>query len=181
MFYGTDEQRIEKIKNHIEELRGLAALYPAVKKVIDAFNGKVYNKRFSEALKKEFTDIAYIYADKRYNRTEIYASLKNTKSEFRTLASIRIEELVNGKRIPADLLSESLRLHRENYLKEALALESTLPKVNEIVSQLKQLTDTYRSIYGAIHNFEIVDESDIYIDLDTENNTYHYSDLEFID
>lgn len=150
MFYGTDEQRIERIKNHIEELRGLAALYPAVKKVIDAFNGKVYNKRFSEALKKEFTDIAYIYADKRYSRIEIYASLKNLKSEFRTLASIRIEDLVNGKRIPADLLSESLRLHREDYLKEALALENALPNVDQLILQLNQLVKTYRAIYGDI-------------------------------
>lgn len=30
-------------------------------------------------------------------------------------------------------------------------------------------------------NFEIVEESDMYIDLDNGKNTYHYSDLEFID
>lgn len=50
---------------------------------------------------------------------------------------------------------------------------------------------TYTDIYGEHKelvdvapiddNFEIVDESDIYIDLDNEKNTYHYSDLEFID
>ena len=50
---------------------------------------------------------------------------------------------------------------------------------------------TYTDIYGehkepvnvapVNDNFEIVDESDIYIDLDNEKNTYHYSDLEFID
>lgn len=51
---------------------------------------------------------------------------------------------------------------------------------------------TYTDIYGEHKelvnvapidddNFEIVDESDIYIDLDNEKNTYHYDDLEFID
>ena len=150
MFYGTDSQRIEKIKNHIEELRDLAALYPAVKKVIDAFNGKVYNKRFSEALKKELCEKANIYSDKRYNNVEICACTRNPHSNFHTLVYVKLDDLIDGKRISADLFNESLRVHRETLLKEALALESTLPKVNEIVSQLKQLTDTYRSIYGAI-------------------------------
>ena len=50
---------------------------------------------------------------------------------------------------------------------------------------------TYTDIYGehkelvnvapVNDNFEIVDESDIYIDLDDQTKTYHYSDLEFID
>jgi hypothetical protein len=50
---------------------------------------------------------------------------------------------------------------------------------------------TYTDIYGehkepvnvapVNDNFEIVEESDMYIDLDNEKNTYHCSDLEFID
>jgi len=151
MFYGTNEERIKHIESKIKDLRAIATIYPDVKAVINDFDGKVYNKRFIDALEIKLKDKAHVYAKKEASHIRIEARiLDNIKYDFHTIINVLIEDLTDGKRINAAKFIEALTSRREKFLKEAADLESSLTTIDGLKNQLESLINTYRNIYDSI-------------------------------
>ena len=122
--------------------RDAANLFPAIRKTCAAFDNKVYNCRFTKALQD--ASGAYICTEKRYKWLELYIYDKGNRI---LLASVELEYMPDGKRIPADLLIESARAKREELLQRAAALEAIpekAPAIKEQFRQLKKLVDALR-------------------------------------
>jgi len=114
-------------KRRIEDYREAAALFPAVKKVLQAFDGKCLNCRLEKAL-REATG-KHITVNKRFKWVEIDFYPGRAGSYSRTLAQIGIDKFVDGKRIPAELIIESLHKKRVEHLQAAAALERDMDNI----------------------------------------------------
>lgn len=156
-YYGSREDRDRAARNIIADKREMAALFAAIRPIIQDFDGRVYNCRFDRALKEIITE-KHIYSSKKYNHLYIEAHGSNSNRWY-TLASIRLDELTDGKRIPADLFIQSAREYREKWLKEAASLERNIDSIDTIQQQIKiisaqlnallqPLDYTTRDIYG---------------------------------
>lgn len=125
----------EELKKRATAYRNAAGLFPAVRKTAETFDGKVYNCRFEKAL-QEATG-SRVFAAKRYKWIEIYIYEDGRQI---TLAQIAQDALKDGKRIPADMIIESAREHRESLLKRATELETAIEKVPDIRRQIETLS-----------------------------------------
>ena len=50
MWFGTEEERTDRINRIVEDYMEVTSLYPAIDEVLKDFDGKCFNKRFAEAL-----------------------------------------------------------------------------------------------------------------------------------
>ena len=144
-YYDNDERRAE-IADHIKKLRDIAGLYPLIMPIIRDFDNKVYNIRFKKALSDACTDTGrYVCSEKRYKYVEIY--IYDRGSQY-TLAQCAIDDMPDGKRIPADKLLDSAREKRAQLLKEAYTLENT--DIDQTLKHLNALITTYNTIYDSL-------------------------------
>ena len=129
------------ILKRIELYKEAASYAPIIIKVLQNFDHKMYNCRLEKALQ----DAAprRIYTEKRYQNINIYYYVN---SDSFTLASIKITDLIDGKRIPAQLFIESARKRQEYFLKEAYELQSNFDNIDNILNQLEQIKNMYRAI-----------------------------------
>lgn len=156
-FYGDIEAANKEAHERAESYRTAAGYILAITKVLKDFDGKVYNCRLDKALQAA-TDNR-VYVDKTQYYFQIYTWNRHNYSHHITLASIKPEDLTEGKRIPADKLIESLKEHRESLLKKAYAIETNIdqmPQIKEYIRQTKEKLESYcrsfpddlRDIYG---------------------------------
>lgn len=150
------EEATKTAVQRVEMYRSAAALIPAAVKVIDQFDGKVYNCRFDKALAAA---VPRLRAEKRYNTLAIYTYPEHNYSRAFTLADVKFEDMPDGKRISADKLRESARAHRENLLRTAYEIETsieTMPQtmayyqetVDKMNDFLKRIPSEIRDMYG---------------------------------
>ena len=143
-FYGNIEAANTAAHRIVDEYRNAASYILAVTKVVKDFDGKVYNCRFDKALKAA-TDNR-VYVDKTQYYFQIYTWVNNNYSRHITLASIKPDDLIDGKRIPADKIIESLKDHRESILKKAYTIESTIdqmPQARAYIMQTKEKLESF--------------------------------------
>ena len=156
MYGYTQKDQDAAIKAYIEAYRNAAALYPALKRVIQSFDKKVFNKRLETALQAETG--ARIYVDNRPNMIDIHM-YGGPRSSWITLATLLKDDFIDGKRIDAEKLTESLTDHRAALLKKAAEYEQQIGQIDQVKEQLKQLKKqiaavlspydyTIRDIYG---------------------------------
>ena len=146
MSYYDNEERRAMIEEHIKKLRDIAGLYPLIMPIIRDFDNKVYNIRFKKALSDACSGTGrYVCSEKRYKYIEIY--IYDRGSQY-TLAQCAIDDMPDGKRIPADKLLESARKKRAQLLKDAYALENT--DISQTLKQLNNLISTYNTIYDSL-------------------------------
>ena len=134
-------------KNRIEVYREAAALFPVVKKIVQSFDGKCLNCRLEKAL-QEATE-KHIYVSKRYRFLEIEYYPMHHGAHSQTIARISLDKLPDGKRIPAELIIESLHEQRVKFLKSAANLEMDIEKIDmyekdadkEIINLAKELLE----------------------------------------
>lgn len=144
-FYDNEERR-KAITDHIEKLRDIAALYPVIVPVITKFDNKIYNVRFKNALSEAASSSKYyVFTEKRLNYIEIY--VYDRGSQY-TLAQVTIDDMPDGKRIPAEKLIESARNKREELLRRAYELENI--DIKQVLDQLNQAKALYNSIYEGL-------------------------------
>jgi hypothetical protein len=144
-FYDSDERR-KAITNYIAKLRDIATLYPVIVPVINSFDNKIYNVRFKNALAEASSSTNYhIFTEKRLNYMEIY--VYDRGSQY-TLAQVTIDDMPDGKRIPAEKLIESARNKREELLRRAYELENI--DIKQVLDQLNQAKALYNSIYEGL-------------------------------
>lgn len=143
-FYGNIEEANKEAHKIVNEYRTAAGYILAVTKVVKDFDGKVYNCRFDKAL-KEATENR-VYVDKKQYYFQIYTWAGSNYGHHITLASIKPEDLTDGKRIPADKLIESLKEHRESILKKAYTIESNIdqmPQARAYIMQTKEKLESF--------------------------------------
>lgn len=146
-FYDNEERR-KAITDYIAKLRDIAALYPVIVPVITKFDNKIYNVRFKNALNEASVSSSskyHVFTEKRFNYIEIY--VYDSGSQY-TLAQVTIDDMPDGKRIPAEKLIDSARNKREELLRRAYELENI--DVEQVLSQLNQAKALYNSIYEGL-------------------------------
>lgn len=141
------EEQKEAIQARADVYRNAAALFPALRKTIEAFDGKIYNCRLEKAL-RESTG-AHIIAEKRYKWLEISVYMRGFPNQI-MLAQIELEQLIDGKRIPAALLIESAREKRTARLQQAAALERSIETADQAREQMLQLAEMIKQIRESI-------------------------------
>ena len=156
-FYGNIEDANKEAHERAESYRTAAGYILAISKVLKDFDGKVYNCRLDKALEAATNN--KVHVDKTQYYFQIYTWNRRNYSHHITLASIKPEDLKEGKRIPANKLIESLKEHRETLLKKAYDIESNIDQmaqVKEYIRQTKEKLESYcrsfpddlRDIYG---------------------------------
>lgn len=134
-FYDDETRRAGCLRTAAAH-REAADLFPAIRKVFEQFDGKVFNCRLEKALQESTGK--RIYVCKRDYLIEVYIYLDSYRGNTQyTLATLKPEELKDGKRIPAAVLIKSARERRETHLKEAAALEAAPDTVPEIVQHIQ--------------------------------------------
>ena len=148
------QEKIDEIKKDIVEERVAASFYTNIAKVIEKWDGKVYNKRMSEDL-RAVTDNS-ISCDKKDNRLYMHYHKKNGgRWPWIQLINIDFEELEN-KRINSDLLLTKLRERRERLLTEAQLKEYTLEDLDILIEQIDSIKKTCRALFENVP-YEILD------------------------
>lgn len=115
--------------------REAAGLFPAIRRVFEQFDGKVFNCRLEKALQEATGRRVYVKKDD--YKIEIYTYMDDYRgSSWYTLAFLKNDALADGKRIPAAAFIDSARNYRENHLKEAAKLDDAGEAAPEIKKQV---------------------------------------------
>lgn len=143
MYYGcTREEQDKAAKALIDCYRGAAALYPRLKKVVQEFDGKVFNKRLQTAL-QDGTG-ARVYVDNRPNMIDVH--IYGPHSNWITLGILLKDDMTDGKRINAEKLIESLTDHRNALLQTAARYEEQIEQIDQVKEQLKQIEKQLKAV-----------------------------------
>lgn len=142
----TDKKYIE---GQIEFFKRMVSDYPKVKKVIYEFDGKVYNKRFRQAI----IDLNIgLYCSQYRNWLYITESYNSD-----SLVSYRIpQDLKDGKRIQADDWVEKLTDSRNQFCQKITKYEEEMKTIDQKIEQLEYLKREYKEILNTIP-YEIAD------------------------
>lgn len=144
----TKEDQDKAIRSQAVAYREAANLFPQIRKVIEDFNGKCFNCRFEKAIQEATGQ--RVFVKKEYERFLNIYTYKPHSGEQLTLAHIKLEDMPEGKRIPGDLLIESLKSCRERFLREAADLEGMIEKADFIKEQLQYFKSQIDKIVSTI-------------------------------
>lgn len=139
--YCTRDQQDAAARRYIDTRRQAAALYPMIAEVVRAFDGKVYNCRFERAL-QERTGARIIC----HKYTKGIGAYIYEHGEQITLCWFNIEDMTDGKRIPAAKVLEDARDRRQTLLQDAASMERTMQEVDAIKTDLRHLQDMHDAI-----------------------------------
>ena len=152
MYYAgsSEEAKAEAIKKTIAEYRAAAGLFPVIRKVLEQFDGKVFNCRLEKALQDATGRRLYVKKDSYRLEIYYYGDTYSSGSSWISLAMIPVDSLADGKRIPAALLIDSARKQREKHLKDAAALEESAGKIHEVKNQIKYFIEQANKLSGVL-------------------------------
>ena len=161
MVYGIEEQK-KAILTQAEHLRAGVAAMNALKPVIRAFDGKIYNCRFDDAIYALTSDTARYYASNRYgwfniewnSRKAAYTNniclLSAYSCKGSPIKDQNPENIVfDGKRIIAEKMIYCIDCKREKLLSEAYKLEIA---VADLEKHLQQISDTKKILYCLVNS-----------------------------
>lgn len=166
------EEKKKAILNKVSYYRRAASAINTIKPVIQAFNGKVYNKRFDEAIRAlntpdnedhfhAYTQYRWFYIDftPGCSYSEKKTLLHGYSCTGETVPEDHREEknvIFDGKRINAEKMINSAEKQREYLLKTAYELETAAA---DLETTLQRISDTEKLLYTLTHNVpsEVVD------------------------
>jgi len=165
MVYGAEEQK-KTIQSRIEALRGAADQIKRIKKLVQSFDGKTYNKRFDEALAGLSGENFRIYGSNSYGWYYIHYTPRNTyKNDVTILTgySCRAENKISedhqkedfiifdsNKRIKAAAMIEGLNRKYAELLKEAYDLEECFRNIDQTLDQIQKAKAVLSGITAAL-------------------------------
>ena len=161
MFIGSIEQKKENIKKQIEALRTASRQVGKIKKVVQEFNGKVYNCRFDQAIEQLSDKEAGLrfYTQDYYTTFAIQCSTSHFYSPVALLETFRPVKgqaenkcicFDENKRIKADKMIELLNNKYSEILQKAQELENALNNIDATLNQLEQIKHTYKLVADAL-------------------------------
>lgn len=156
MFY-TSEERTKEIKKEVQSLRAAASNICRIKKVVSAFDGKIYNCKFDNAIETLSNDSVRIYShinsygyfildfyDKDTNKTInlIYTkkATKDTETDYFT----------SNKRIKAEHFINVLNDKYAELLKRATDIERSSENITTTLQQLESLKKSMNVIIAGL-------------------------------
>lgn len=144
--YMTLEQAKNATQKDIDAAKTALQLFPQVAAVIRTFYGKVYNKRFNDAITAAFPDHS-VRARKSYygEWIEVYYSTKYGHDYY--FLNIRMEMLQN-KRIDASVFEQNMKLQCVRLWREIHALEDCLQTCEADLQRLDAIESELRIIAG---------------------------------
>ena len=137
MHFKTQEERQNAAQSEINTLQAAVAVFPAVRNVLQSFDGKVFNKRLQTALQEATSQS--IYCEHRYNIIDIYIIVNIGSYNRRTLAILNIEDMKDGKRINAEKAIASAAEYRSKHLKEAAHIQEVLPTIETRYKEIEYI------------------------------------------
>lgn len=161
MFYGNREDQNKRIQEIIDENRAAAQLFPEIRKVIMNFDNKVFNIKLQKALqestgKRIFTESRDFGNYGGHVNIYIYG---NAGRQY-TIATLKREDMEDGKRINAAKMIESARSNREAHLKTAYNLEQSMQQIDTIKQQINDIKKLLEAVTAGLH-YEIRDTYNI--------------------
>lgn len=135
-YYNSIEEAHKAARNRAKDYRTATDLIPTVNQILKDFDNKVYNCRLEKALKEATNN--RVYCSKSEYSLQIYTYPEGNYSHHITLASVKAEDLPEGKRIPAQKLIESSRSYREKYLSLAYDIESKIEQMEQALIYIEQ-------------------------------------------
>lgn len=140
------ERKDAEVMTRVAAYREAASLYPIISKIVWQFDGKCFNCKLQNAIQAAGPRV---YIEKRYRWLEFTLYLRNVSGGF-VIAQIPLESMPDGKRIPAALILESMREHRQSFLKQAADLEESMGQVEFLEMQLEHFRDQIQKIRDSI-------------------------------
>ena len=141
----TKEQ--EKIQVRIREYKKSLDMVEPVKAIVKAFDGKCYNCRFGKA----FADIG-CYEDK--SNYSDWITIRRRDGEYNdsaaTIFSIRLSDMLDGKRINAEKIIATIDERAESRNKIIFRLEYELKSAEGVIEYLNQKIAEINSIVGSL-------------------------------
>lgn len=144
----TKEQ--EKIQIRIREYKKSLDMVEPVKAIIKAFDGKCYNCRFGKAI----AEIG-AYEDKSSYSDWITIRRRGGESSYdaaTTIGSIKLSELLDGKRVNAKKVIAAVDEHAETVKKLVFRLEhelkyaeGTISYINQRIAEINEIIDNLSS------------------------------------
>ena len=143
MFYSYKrEEQDAATRAYIKAYRDAAALYPQIKKVVRSFDKKVFNKRLESAIQKETG--ARVYIENRVGFIEIHTF--GPHNNWITIARLNKDDFIDGKRIDAEKIIQSLTENRERLLKTAALYEKQITEIDQVKEQISQLKKQFEAV-----------------------------------
>lgn len=153
---GNFEDQVARAKSKAEYHRKAAALFPAVRKVVEKFDGKVYNCRFDKAMQDLGTEEQHIYCYKQSGRwVNVYIYGAHGYNDQYTVLSLDLEKMEN-KRIVAEKVIEEMREKRADHLKRANELENSAEKVKRIKDRMEEIDREVSAMMKSV-SYEVQD------------------------
>ena len=158
------DQMMEKAKMY----RTVAECVNDVKKVVDRFDGKMYNKRFDDAIRELSRDglrfssgiryssyEIYVYPDGKYNDTYTLVWGYSPKENVNEYMAYRKESILftENKRIIGENMYQSLNRSRENLLSHAAELEASIEDVETKLKQVDELKNALQNTVKSLPSF----------------------------
>jgi len=140
-----DESPEEAIERICKERRIAAGYIAPLRRTLDTFGGKVYNKRFLDALRKA-AGYERIYDDRRAELVYIYVYAGSSYSAQYTLCCIPLTD----RRIQSKQAIQSATERYTKLLKEAASIEEIAPQVDTYRKQLDDLDRLRSKIIGSM-------------------------------
>ena len=143
MYYGCKrEEQDAATRAYIKAYRDAAALYPQIKKVIRSFDRKVYNKRLESAIQNETG--ARVYIENKIGFIDVH--IFGPHNSWITLARMTKDDFIDGKRIDAEKLIQSLTENRERLLKTAALYDRQITEIDQVKEQIDQLRKQFEAV-----------------------------------
>ncbi len=144
MWFGTDEERTERINDIADGYMRAAALYPYIVDVLKDFDGKCFNRRINEAIHDRSGE--NIYTDQLGSFIEIYCY---SDGKRHTLFRIKKSDDGSKTRINAEECIVSANEYRINHLQKAEGMKKALidgpivkNKIEELAKKINELADS---------------------------------------
>lgn len=150
--YYTDGDKEKAAKRLAEDYREAARLFTEIRPVIESFDGKVFNCRFEKALQEKTG--RRIYCRKEYEKWITIHYYSINFNQHMTLAVLKIEDMIDGKRINAARFLESGRENYTEHLQKAAKIEEAIEKAPEIKRQIAELAKMIGVLSAQIDSYE---------------------------
>ncbi len=126
-------------QTRIQNLRKLAELATPICQAACEFDGKVFNKRFTDRVKELTGSLAYVKDTG--TSIQITGGMHMYSNDTAMLMSVPRKDLKDGKRISAQLFSDSAIKQKHLILKRADEIEEYMSKVPEIRKHIDEAKD----------------------------------------
>lgn len=165
MVYGIKEQR-EAIQARAAHLRRAGASIRRLKPVIRSFDGKVYNKRFNEAINAAGDETNRFYCHDIHGFYHIswnepgarYSDDITVLTGYSCTGSQKDRpddqyKIFDGKRIISDKMIEELTRKYEAIQAEAYKLETAAQDLEETLTRIKETKELYNHLVNSLPSF----------------------------